>query len=74
MCLYICNYGASQMSQQVKTLPSSTGDSGEVGSIPGSGRSPAGGNGNPSQCSCLKNTVDRGRATARGVAESDITE
>ena len=32
----------------------------DVGSIPGSGRSPGGGNGNPLQYSCLKNPMDRG--------------
>ena len=34
-------------------------DTGEVDSIPGLGRSPAGGNGNPLQYSCLKNPMDR---------------
>ena len=45
--------------------------------IPGSGRSPGGGNGNPLQCSCLENSMDRGPwwATAHGVTEeSDTTE
>ena len=37
-----------------------TGGSGDMGSIPGLGRSPGGGNGNPHQYSCLKNPVDRG--------------
>ena len=34
-------------------------NAGELGSIPGSGRSPGEGNGNPPQCSCLGNPVDR---------------
>ena len=44
----------------------------EKGLIPGSGRSPGGGHGNPLQYSCLENPMDRGawRATAHGVAES----
>ena len=33
-------------------------NAGDTGSIPGSGRSPGGGNGNPLQSSCLKNCVD----------------
>ena len=37
----------------VKNPPSSAGDSGDAGSIPGLGRSPGGGNDNPLQCSCL---------------------
>ena len=47
------------------------------GLIPGLGRSPGEGNGNPLQYSCLKNPTDRGagRATVHGVArESDTTE
>ena len=36
-----------------------TGDIRDVGSIPGSGRSPGVGNGNPLQYSCLKNSMDR---------------
>ena len=46
--------------------------------IPGSGRSPGGGRGNPLQYSCLENLMDRGawRATVHGVtrSQSDITE
>ena len=43
-----------------------------LGSIPGSGRSPGAGNGNPLPYSCLENPVDRGawRATVHGVAKS----
>ena len=45
-----------------------TGDIGDKGSIPGLGRFPGGRNGNPLQCSCLGNSMDRGawRATATG--------
>ena len=44
--------------------------------IPGLGRSPGGGNGNPLQYSRLRNPMDRGawRATVRGVAELDTTD
>ena len=49
---------------------------GESGSIPGSVRSPGEGNGNPSQYSCLENSMDRGawQATIHGAAELDTTE
>ena len=45
-------------------------------SMPGSGRSPGGGNGNLFQYSCLENPMDRGawQAMVHGVAESDMTE
>ena len=51
-------------------------NAGDAGSIPGSGRSPGGGNGNPLQYSCLENSTDRGacQATIHGVAESDTPE
>ena len=38
----------------------STAATGDEGSIPGSGKSPGGGNGNPLQYSCLENPMDRG--------------
>jgi len=60
----------------VKNPPASAGDAGEVGSIPGLGRSPGEGNGNPLQYSCLGNPMDRGewQATVHGVTkESDTT-
>ena len=44
----------------VKNQPASVGDAGDVGSIPGSGRSPGGGNGNPLHYPCLGNPMDRG--------------
>ena len=44
----------------VKNLPADGGDTRDTGSIPGSGRSPEVGNGNPLQYSCLKNSMDRG--------------
>ena len=49
---------------------------GDLSSIPGLGRSPGEGNGNPLQYSCLENPVDRGtwQATVHGVTESDTTE
>ena len=43
----------------VKSLPANAGDTGDVGSIPGLGRSPGEGNGKPLQCSCLENPMDR---------------
>ena len=52
-----------------ENLPANAGD---MGSIPGWGGSPAEGNGNPLQDSCLENPMDRGawQATVHGVAES----
>ena len=44
----------------VKKPPAGAGDAGDVGSTPGSGRSPGGENGSPLQYSCLENPMDRG--------------
>ena len=51
-------------------------NAGEVGSVPGSGRLPGEGNGNPLKYSCLENPMDRGawQATSHGLAESNTTE
>ena len=56
----------------VKNPPANTGDSGDMGSIPGSGRSSVEGNGNPLQYSCLEYPMDRGawRATVHRVTKS----
>ena len=56
----------------VKNLPASVGDTGDAGLIPGSGRSPGGGHGNPLQYSCLENCMDRGAwwATVHRVSKS----
>ena len=57
----------------VKNLPANSGD---VGSISGSGRSPGEGNGYPPQYSCLEKPMDRGawRAAVHAVMDSDTTE
>ena len=44
----------------IKNLPASAGDIIDAGLIPGSGRSPEGGHGNPLQYSCLENPMNRG--------------
>ena len=56
----------------VKNPPANAGDGTDVGLIPGSGRSPGGGHGNPLQYSCLENPMDRGAwgATVHRVSQS----
>ena len=63
---------ASQVALVVKNLPAITGDIRDMGSIPGLGRFPEEGHGNPLQHSCLENPVDRGawRAVVHGVTKS----
>ena len=51
---------ASQVARWVKNLLASAGDVRDAGSIPGLGRSPGGGHGNPLQSSCLENPMDKG--------------
>ena len=60
----------------VKKLPASAGDVRDLSSIPESGRSPGGGNGNPLQYSYLETPMDREAcwATIHSVAELDMTE
>ena len=49
----------SQVALVVKKLPANAGDARDANLIPGLGRSPGVGNGNPFQSSCLENSVDR---------------
>ena len=55
----------------MKNSPANAGDARDMGSIPGSGRSPGERNGNPLQYSCLANPMDRGawQAIVHGVTE-----
>ena len=56
-------YEVAQSQTQLKRLSSSSsnaGNAGDAGSIPGLGKSPGEGNGNPLQYSCLENLMDRG--------------
>ena len=61
----------------LKNPPANAGDAGDVGSIPGLGRSPGEKNGNPFQYCCLENSMDRGGSLAGcriwGHKESDVT-
>ena len=61
--------GASLVAQMVNNLTANVGD---VGSIPGSGRSSGEGNGNPLQYSCLEDSMDKGiwQVAVHGSAKS----
>ena len=68
---------ASQVALVVKNLPAHAGDLRDVGSIPGWGRSPGEGNGNPPQYSCLENPHGQRSLVGyspEGHKESDTTE
>ena len=69
---FITYHHHSQVAQLVKNLPANARDVRDSSSIPGSGRFPGEGNGNPLQYSCLKNPMERGawQATVHGVTES----
>ena len=56
----------------IKDPPANVGDTRDPGSIPGLGKSPGGGHGNPLQYSYLENPMDRGdwRTTVHGVAKN----
>ena len=61
----------------VKKPPANAGDTTDVGSIPGSGRSPGVGNGNRLQYTCLEDSMDRGDwqvIVHGGLKESDTTD
>ena len=70
------NYRASQVAPVVKNLPANAGDTRDMGSIPGLGRSPGKGNGNPLQYSCLEMpwTEEPGGLQSMGSQKSDLTE
>ena len=71
-CCFFTTSDASQAAQVVKNPPARAGDLRDVGSTPGSGRSPGGGHGETLQCSCLENPMDRGawRATVHGATKN----
>ena len=70
----IKNIKASEVVLVVESMPANAGDIRDMGSVPGSGRFPGGGHGNPLQHSCLDNSMDRGAwwAIVHGIAKSRI--
>ena len=71
VCIHICVYFPGGSDSKASAY-----SAGDLGSTPGSGRSPGEGNGNPLQYSCLENPMGGGAwwAIVHGVAESDTTE
>ena len=69
-------FRASWVALAIKNPTAKAGDIRDMGSIPGSGRSPGGEYGNPLQYCCLENPLDRGAwlATVRKIAQSDTAE
>ena len=65
-------YSRTSVALVVKNPPANAGDVRDLDLIPGSGRAPGEGNGNPLQYSCLKNPTDRGAwwTTVHGVTKS----
>ena len=59
----------------VENLLANAGDIGDVGLIPRLGKAPGGGHGNPLQCSCLENPMDRGdwQGTVLRITVPDMT-
>ena len=72
----MCWKGMASLVAQVIKSPASAGDVRDAGSIPGLGRSPGEGNGNPLQYSCLENPMDSRawRTTVHGVARVRHTQ
>ena len=70
--IYLKNLWASQVVLLAKNPSANAGDLRDVGLIPGTGRSPGGGHGNPLQYFCLENPMDIGAwwATGHRVAKS----
>ena len=67
-----CNHQGASQALVVKNTPANAGDVREAGSIPGSGRSPGGRNGNPLQFSCLENP--HGQRSLMGYSPQDRKE
>ena len=72
ICSWVLCYLRHLVAQMVKNLPAIARDIRDLGSIPGSGRSPEDGKGNPHQYSGLENSMDRGAwwGTDHGIMES----
>ena len=72
LAISISSTGAFQVVLVVKNLPANAGDLRGVGSIPGLGRSPGGGHGNPLPYPCLEDPMDREAwwATVHSIANS----
>ena len=72
VCVGPLSERTSQVVQAIKNPPANAGGVRDLGMVPGLGRCPAEGNGNPLQCSCLENPMLRGawHATVHGVAKS----
>ena len=68
----LVRWGSFSGGSVVRNPPANIGDPRDASSIPGSGRSPGGGKGNPFQYSCLKTSMDRGvwKATVLWAAKS----
>ena len=72
VCVCVCVYEGFPGDSVVKNMPAKARDTGDIGSIPGSERSPGEGNGNALQYSCLENSMDRGAwwAAVHGVTKN----
>ena len=71
---YVCMSEGFPGGSAVKNLPASAGATGDVGWIPGPGRSPGGDDGKPLQYSCLENSMDRGGWRTTSCKQSDTTK
>ena len=71
-CTFIFHFGGLPGWLMIKNPHANARDTGDTVLIPGSGRSPGGGNGNPLQYSCLENSMDKGvwQAAVHGVAKN----
>ena len=74
MAQYVSFRGGFPGGSAGKESACSAGDAGDLCLIPGSGRCPGGGNGNPVQDSCMENLMDGGAwwAAIHGVAKSRV--